>query len=428
MSKADGGKVVLGMKRKTFFLTVVIVCAALLIVEAALLIHTFTKKKKPAKKTPEEVTDAGPVPFLTKEAPEGYRIVWKVAKEYEIMSGQKRLKMEVLAFDDAGREVRACEYSENGEMQYVDYTYTDFGTKITRHDKYQRLVKTTFRDISGEVFEASADIAEFIEDSTASYALTYTVEIRPKESSSTEAVMVSWSLAPLAPYGKTIKRDRYLKNYDDEFEDHDTATMTLDEKGRIIRNEYRLSGDDPSDPTRVTEYQYDGETRTETRYEYGRTDYKTISIWNDRLQVYTYSEHMIKANDIEKEIRKWYCPDGRYPAVDNNSIVTGIFALDYIQIKEDGTTSQIYTTELNKYNQPVRWSDEQRFFLFLQYDENGHCKSFNYQFNFSDTEPSESEAATYLLKYDEYGNLLEVINEDGSIGSIFEWVALEVPE
>lgn len=424
MSKAGGGKGVLGMKRKTFFLTVVIVCAALLIVEAALLIHTFTKKKKPAKKTPEEVTEAvadtGPVPFLTKEAPEGYRIVWKVAKEYEITSGQKRLKREVLAFDDAGREVRACEYSENGEMQYVDYTYTDFGTKITRRDKYQRLVKTTFTDISGEVFEASADIAEFIESSSGSFALTYTVEISPEESSSAEAVMVSWTLAP---YGKTIKRDRYLKNYAVEFEEYDTATMTLDEKGRIIRNEYRRSWDDPSDPSQVTEYQYDGETRTETRYRNGRIASK--SIWNDRLQAYTYIEQMIKANDIEKEIWKCYCPDGRYPATDNNSIVTDIGAIDYIQIKEDGTTSQIYTAELNKYGQPVR--DEQRF-LFLQYDENGHCKSFNYQFNFSDTEPSESEVATYLLKYDEYGNLLEVINEDGSSGSIFEWVALEVAE
>ncbi len=421
------------LKNKKLIPLVAIACAVLLlIVQAVLLIHYFSKDKEPSKKSSAKPTkeaeegfiDVEPVPFAEKVAREGYHIVWKVCEEYTIdAKAGKVLTREVVAFDAEGRETWAREHSADGTTTKVYSYYGPFGTKVVKIDEYERTLSVVFTDISGEKYEAAEEYGEY-DDWDLPGVDTYSIEIPPVwESDLPERV--TWKLSDDA---KTITRETVQKHSDDQYEIYETAVITLDEEGRLSRYECHQFGKYPLDLVR--EYRYEGDITFRTEYRDGKWD--VDAQYDERLQMDTYIERSEGTDADMVGFQKWYRPDGRYPF---GPRLSKLIAVDYKRLEADGTMRQIYDLELNQYGQPVLMHDipeesyDYRVYHKFTYDENGHCENVYFKDYYGEYEDASMLVeGTLLVKYDEYGNLIEIIDKKSGEGYAFKWTALEVKD
>lgn len=410
--EANGSKKILGMKRKTFFIGVIAVCAAALLIEAGLLFHTLLKKKQ------KPVVYFEPVPYLKKEAPEGYRAVWRVSGILYDSEGQKKTYREY-EYDELGRVISEINYYFDPAR--TTKTIYDWYGKREEEWEADQLNDVKFFDLTGDYlggFEGGADYLTTDENGV------QTLEINGFE----------------PPYHKekqmviAYNSDKNSLNYVIYYRGEDgkpiqeaNRDLLLDDSGRVLRKTvYPVQ--EHGDQETLTEYRYEDNLAYKTVYKDGMLDSEEVrDIDTDRV-IHDGRERMYGGT----EQFTYHYPEGNY----SFKFMKYVTAFEGAVKDADGKVVTTYKIDYNEYGQPVKCYDDVRkgsahnVNISYGYDENGHWNSVYYRYvEYDDTGKYLGKVENTLnLAFDEYGNRIEEW-EKGSAGkTYYEWTCIFVPE
>ena len=411
--------------RKKIIIAFVAVCAIAVIAETVLLIKAFTKKKPKKQEEETQKTTVSPTPS---EKPSTHK-EWRITKAVQTdgTDGVER----VYEYDSMGREAMHT-ISRNGNLMYqVIYAYTKNGKTEETWDPDKSGMRTSinFYDQTGAGFATVFETGDDYETVSETYEEKFDDEGRRTEliktaknvDGSTSVYRIQWEYDT---FGRMIKRSVY----DDSKGDMRSTSYyeyEYDSSDRIAKANYYcvLTEGRPCELLWKTEYQYDGDKKTETDYSVNESGkvYRTESHVTVNGLLVFYEVHY--PDDSVSWEETYYLPDVNEALGMTNFMNNWSYYLSERTEKDGDDVEKKRTAEFDEDGRPVKFTVEEGEIAEILYDESGRYQRITIK-------QLSGEETVYSLSYDKDGNLTECSCNGPNISQVwnYTWELLDVED